>query len=182
MPSDTKTDAIALLKADHRLVEELFEKFSKARGDRKKAIADKICHELIVHTIVEEEIFYPALRGKVEEDLLDESYVEHDGAKMLIAEILGSGPDQPFFEAKVSVLQEEIKHHVAEEERRGEGLFAQAREADVDLNALGAMIVQRKETAKSEVEADPIAEIETRTFHGPAPTMGEPPVFEGAAD
>ncbi|HYE45141.1 MAG TPA: hemerythrin domain-containing protein, partial [Caulobacter sp.] len=82
-----KPDAIALLKADHRTVEELFEKFESARGkDSKQKIAEKICTELKIHAMIEEEIFYPACEGAVEEDLLKEAYVEHDGAKMLINE------------------------------------------------------------------------------------------------
>src|SRR5919112_3373375 len=101
-------DAIALLKADHREVEELFAKFEKASGDgRKQTLAEEICLELSVHAQIEEEIFYPACEGKVDEDLLKESYVEHDGAKVLIAEILGGEPADEFYDSKVKVLQEE---------------------------------------------------------------------------
>ena len=75
------TDAIMLLKADHREVEDLFEKFENASGqERKREIAEKICNELKIHSMIEEEIFYPAFRGKIEEDTLDDAYVEHDGA------------------------------------------------------------------------------------------------------
>ena len=118
--ADSKSqDAIALLKQDHRTVEELFEKFEKASGDgRKQQIAEQICLELSVHAQIEEEIFYPACEGKVEEDLLKESYVEHDGAKVLIAEILAGGPKaDEYYDAKVKVLSEEIEHHVEEEEK-----------------------------------------------------------------
>jgi hemerythrin superfamily protein len=144
--ADTKTqDAIALLKADHRTVEELFEKFEKATGDgRKQSLAEEICLELSVHAQIEEEIFYPACEGKVEEDLLKESFVEHDGAKVLIAEILKGGPSDEFYDAKVKVLQEEIEHHVEEEEKRMEGLFAQARKAELDMDALGQELAARK--------------------------------------
>jgi hemerythrin superfamily protein len=111
-----KKDAIALLKADHRKAEELFEKFEKSKGtESKKALAAEICMELSIHATIEEEIFYPACKGKVEEDLLSESYVEHDGAKVLIAELVASTPDDEFFDAKMSVLTEEIKRHVREE-------------------------------------------------------------------
>ena len=90
-------DAIALLKADHRKVEELFADFEKASGDgRKQKIAEQICLELSVHAAIEEEIFYPACEGKVEEDLLKEAYVEHDGAKVLIAEIEAGEPRTNF--------------------------------------------------------------------------------------
>ena len=146
MAETKQQDAIALLKADHRAVEELFEKFEKASGDgRKQSLAEEICLELSVHAQIEEEIFYPACEGKVEEDLLKESYVEHDGAKVLIAEIINGEPSDEFYDAKVKVLQEEIEHHVQEEEKRMEGLFAQARKADLDMDALGQELAARKQ-------------------------------------
>lgn len=139
------TDAIALLKADHRTVEALFAQFETARGDsRKKEIAHRICVELKIHTMIEEEIFYPAFRGKIEDDTLDEAYVEHDGAKVLINDIDASAPDAPCFAAKVTVLAEEIRHHVHEEEARGEGMFAQCRKTDVDLVDLRDRMMARK--------------------------------------
>lgn len=128
------TDAIALLKADHRKVESLFEKYEKTRGTAaKKVIAHEICVELKVHTLIEEEIFYPAFRGKIDDDILDEAYVEHDGAKLLINDIEAGSPEDAFFDAKITVLSEEIKHHVHEEEMPSEGMFAQCRRTDVDL-------------------------------------------------
>ena len=144
--AETKSqDAIALLKADHRAVEELFEKFEKASDyERKRKLAEEICLELSVHAQIEEEIFYPACEGKVDEDLLKESYVEHDGAKLLIAEITKGSPDDEFYDAKVKVLQEEIEHHVEEEEKRMEGLFAQAKKAGLDMDALGEQLALRK--------------------------------------
>src|SRR5215475_5449623 len=106
-----KKDAIAPLKADHRKVEYLFEKYETARG-RKADIARQICMELTVHTMIEEEIFYPACReAGVESDMMDEANVEHDGAKILIAELEAGSPDDEFYDAKVKVLSEEIKHH-----------------------------------------------------------------------
>jgi hemerythrin superfamily protein len=144
--ADTKTpDAVALLKADHRAVEELFEKFEKASGDAtKQKIAEQICMELIVHAQIEEEIFYPACEGKVEEDLLKEAYVEHDGAKILIAEIEAGEPSDEYYDAKVKVLSEQIEHHVKEEEQRIEGMFAQAKKAGLDMDALGEQLSARK--------------------------------------
>ena len=146
MAENKTQDAIALLKEDHRTVEKLFKDFESAKGDgRKEALAQQICLELSVHAAIEEEIFYPACEGKVEEDLLKESYVEHDAAKVLIAEITaGQGADDEFFDAKVKVLQEEIEHHVEEEEARVEGLFSQARKAGVDMDALGQEMAARK--------------------------------------
>jgi hypothetical protein len=138
-------DAVALLKADHRAVEEMFASFEKAGGDgRKQSIAEDICKALSIHAQIEEEIFYPACEGKVEEDLLKEAYVEHDGAKVLIAEIEAGGPSDEYYDAKVKVLSEQIEHHVEEEEKRMEGLFAQARKAGLDMDALGAELAARK--------------------------------------
>ena len=140
-----KLDAVALLKADHRKVEELFRQFEAAKGDgKKKAIAEQICMELTIHAKIEEDIFYPACEGKVEEDLLKEAYVEHDGAKVLIAEIEAGGPDDEFYDAKVKVLSEQIEHHVKEEEQRVEGMFSQARKAGVDMDALGEQLAAEK--------------------------------------
>jgi hypothetical protein len=141
-------DAIALLKGDHRRVAGLFEKFEKARGPAKKAIAREICLELSVHTMIEETIFYPAVASKVEDDLMDESHVEHDTAKVLIAGILAGQPSDAFYDAKVTVLKEIIKHHVKEEEQRG-GLFTQARKSRVDMVEMRAVL----EARKAELEA-----------------------------
>ena len=145
MTDPKSPDAVALLKADHEKVAGLFESFEKASGDGKKQkIAEEICMELTVHATIEEEIFYPACEGKVEEDLLKEAYVEHDGAKVLIAEIEAGGPSDEFYDAKVKVLGEQIEHHVEEEEARVEGLFSQARKAGVDMDALGQEMAARK--------------------------------------
>ncbi len=148
-------DAIALLKQDHRTVEDLFAEFEKASGEgRKQKLAGQICLELSVHAAIEEEIFYPACEGKVEdEDLLKEAYVEHDGAKLLIAEILAGEPSDEFYDSKVKVLQEQIEHHVEEEEKRMEGLFSQARKAGLDMDALGEQLAVRKQQLTSEYEA-----------------------------
>ena len=153
MAQEEFTDAIALLKADHRKVEELFDTFENASGDgRKQKLAEKICNELKIHTMLEEEIFYPALEGKIEEDTLSEAYVEHDGAKVLINDIMAGGPDDAFYDAKVKVLGEEIKHHVKEEEAPSEGMFSQARDTDVDLVALRDRLLARKEELMAQVE------------------------------
>ena len=154
MATAEKFDAIALLKADHRKVEDLFAKFEVAKGDGKKqALAEQICMELTVHAKIEEDVFYPACEGKVEEDLLKEAYVEHDGAKKLIAEIQASGPGDDYFDSKVHVLSEMIKHHVKEEEQAG-GMFAEARQAKkMDLNSLGAAMAERKNALMAKTRA-----------------------------
>jgi hypothetical protein len=146
-------DAIALLKADHRQVEDWFEQFEKARSDTKKQeLATKICTALKTHTTIEEEIFYPAFLEATEEtDLHHEAEVEHEGAKKLIAQIEASGSEDEYFDAKVTVLSEMIKHHVKEEEQR-DGLFAKARQSDMDLDELGAQLRRRKDELMAEAE------------------------------
>jgi hypothetical protein len=180
-----KMDAIALLKADHRKVEDLFEQFEKAREkDRKEKLVKQICTELSIHTMIEEEIFYPACAGQVEDgDLVDEAYVEHDGAKVLVAELLKSDPDNAFYDAKVSVLSEMIKHHVKEEEKRAEGLFAEAKDAGLDMEALGERLMQRKQELMEEFgEGDNLPAPETRSFTGHELQQGKPVEARQAAD
>jgi hypothetical protein len=167
MATAPKLDAIALLKADHRKVEDLFAKFESAKGDgRKQALAEEICMELTVHAKIEEDIFYPACEGAVDEDLLKEAYVEHDGAKVLIAEIEAGGPDDRFYDAKVKVLSEEIEHHVEEEEKRVEGMFAQARNAGLDMEALGAKMAAEKEQLLAAYKGQGLPRPEAPTLHG----------------
>ncbi len=143
--SASEPDAIALLKADHRQVEQWFEQFESARsGSKKKGLAVNICQALTVHTKIEEEIFYPAfLEATEEKDIHHEAEIEHDGAKKLIAQIEASGPDDDYYDAKVKVLSEMIKHHVKEEEQP-DGMFAKARNSDMDLDALGQQMTARK--------------------------------------
>jgi hypothetical protein len=137
--------AVSLLKKDHREVEGWFDEYEQLEEDREKLeLFNKIALALKVHTQIEEEIFYPEERGDVEEDMLDEAYVEHDGAKKLIAEIEAMNPADEFYDAKVKVLGEYIKHHVKEEEQPG-GIFAQAKKGEEDLDAMGQRIMARKE-------------------------------------
>lgn len=160
-------DAIALLKEDHRKVEALFEKFEKSKDKGAKAkLAQEICRELTVHATLEEEIFYPACKEAVEDDLEHEAYVEHDGAKVLIAEIAQGNPADEFFDAKVTVLSEMIKNHVKEEEKPGEGFFAQARKGDVDIDALGEKLLARKEELMAQIEKTGLPPPVTRSFTG----------------
>ena len=172
--ADTKQDAIALLKADHRTVEALFETFEKATPARQAAIAKQICTALVIHTMIEEELFYPALQDKIDDDVLDEAYVEHDGAKMLIAQIIAGAPGDDFYEAKVSVLSEEIHHHVREEERPKEGMFAQARATDLDLQALGEAMAARKKELEARFKAEGLPPPMMRTVKPAAVELGEP--------
>ena len=158
------TDAIAMLKADHRKVEQLFAAFTEAKGaSLKEKLAREICTELKIHTMLEEEIFYPAFEGKIEQDLLDEARVEHDAAKVLVNDIESAGADEEFYDAKVKVLCEEIEHHVKEEEKPAEGMFAQCRQAEVDLVELRDRMLARKEELMAQAEGGglPPAQVST---------------------
>ena len=140
-----RDDAIALLKADHREVERAFGEFESTRSDdRKRELAQHICLALRTHAAIEEEIFYPAfLEATDETDIHHEAEIEHEGAKHLIDEIEAAGPEDDHFEARISVLQEMIRHHVKEEEKRG-GMFSKAQSSSMDLQALGQQLQERK--------------------------------------
>jgi hemerythrin superfamily protein len=167
MAKTASNDAIALLKADHRKVEGLFESYEKAKSDsKKKTLAQQICLELSVHTKIEEDIFYPACEGKIDDDLWHEAYVEHDGAKVMIAEIEAGNPGDEFYDAKVKVLSEQIKHHVKEEERRAEGMFAQAKAAGLDTEALGTKMAAEKKTLVAKYKASGLPKPPTPSFTG----------------
>jgi hemerythrin superfamily protein len=154
--SKRSQDAIELLKADHRQVEGWFAEFQKARTDSRKAdLANKICTALKVHTSIEEEIFYPAfMEATGNEDMHHEAIVEHAGAKKLIAEIEASSPEDDYYDAKVTVLSEMIKHHLKEEEQR-DGMFAEARKSEMDLDALGQQLAARKQELMAEMGKAP---------------------------
>jgi hemerythrin superfamily protein len=139
-------DAIAMLTADHKKVKGLFSQFDKLKEDGsdedKAGLVSTICNELKIHTAIEEEIFYPAVRKAIDDaDLMDEALVEHAGAKDLIAQLEGMDTDDDLYDAKVTVLGEQINHHVKEEE--GE-MFPKAKKAKIDTVALGAKMLKRK--------------------------------------
>jgi hypothetical protein len=170
--TNNHSDAIALLVGDHRKVAGLFKQFEKAKGPRKGKLAHEICLELSVHTTIEETIFYPALRGKVEDDILDEAHVEHDTAKMIIADVLANRINSEFYDSKVKVLSELIKHHVKEEEQRG-GLFTQARKTKVDLVALRLRMDASKEALSAKYKRS-IPEPVVRALGKPRVKAGKP--------
>lgn len=173
MPATRQPDAVALLKADHRLVEELFEKFEATNGKVTKAkLAQQICMELTVHQIIEEEIFYPGVKEFIDEEIYGEAYVEHDGSKVLLAEILEGSPDDEFFDAKVKVLSEMIKHHVKEEEQR-DGMFAQAKRNGADLVALGQAMTARKQELTATFKRSGLPAPETKVMKGAEIRHGE---------
>ncbi|HEY3800876.1 MAG TPA: hemerythrin domain-containing protein [Caulobacteraceae bacterium] len=143
--------AVKLLKQDHREVEDWFDEYEQLDDDAEKLeLFNKIALALKVHTRIEEEIFYADERGEVEDDLLDEALVEHDGAKKMIAEIEAMKPGEELYDAKVKVLGEYIKHHVKEEEQPG-GIFAQAKRGDEDLDAMGERLKARKQELMAEM-------------------------------
>jgi hemerythrin superfamily protein len=148
-------EALELLKEDHAKVKKAFKEFEKLeREDAESArqIVQATCEDLKVHTTLEEEIFYPALREAIEdEDILNEAAVEHETAKMLIEQLENMGPDDPNYHATFTVLGEYVMHHVKEEE--GE-MFAQAKKADLDLDALG----ERMRARKAELTGETIRE------------------------
>ena len=163
MADKAYTDAIMLLRADHDEVKDLFDKFEGTEdSDTKRRIAEKICNELKIHSMIEEEIFYPAFRGVIEDEMLDEAVVEHDGAKLLINDIMsGMDSNEGVYEAKVKVLGEQIDHHIEEEEAPREGMFAKCRESDVDLKALLEPMLARKQELQqlAETQGLPPAEM-----------------------
>jgi hemerythrin-like domain-containing protein len=143
-----RQDAVTLLRQDHKNVLGMFKDFQKLTekegGEADKAeLARKICEELKVHTTIEEEIFYPAVRAAIDEELMmNEATVEHESAKVLIGEIEDMQPGDELYDAKVTVLGEYIKHHVDEEHKE---MFPKAKKADVDLGALGEQLLARKQ-------------------------------------
>jgi hemerythrin-like domain-containing protein len=155
--SNAKSDAIKLLKADHKEVADLLEKYENGRlsKDRKLAVAKQICMALTVHAQIEEEVFYPAARDasiRDGDDLLDEAEVEHGSIKDLVGMIEeGSPEDDALFDARVKVLGEYVKHHVKEEENE---LFPKARKSDMDLEEVGARLAARKEELMRELKGD----------------------------
>ncbi len=158
------TDPTELLKSDHRHVEQLFGSFEKAtNADQKSQLAAEICTELMVHTLIEEEIFYPTCKGHMEQRLLEEAQVEHDSAKTLIIEIKAGSPADQYFDAKVKVLSEEIKHHVQEEEKP-DGILAKAKEAGVATADLAKRMVALKQELTEQAQARALGPPVTRTF------------------
>lgn len=135
-------DAISLLKQDHREVEAFFAQFEKAESKAEKGkLATKICLALTVHARIEEELLYPPAHAEIDHELVDEAQVEHNSAKLLIAEIEQMSPGDHLFDARVKVLSEYIRHHVKEEENE---MFPQLKSSGLDLRDLGAALMQRK--------------------------------------
>jgi hemerythrin-like domain-containing protein len=151
MESTKATNAIKLLKADHKKVKQLFKEFEGARDSRQKQkIAQEALQELKIHSLLEDEIFYPAVKKPVEReepDIMMEAEEEHHVANLLIAELERLTGKDENFEAKFTVLMENVQHHIKEEEGT---MLPAAAESSVDMEALGAQMLQRKEQLLSE--------------------------------
>lgn len=155
MAQKESRDALQMLADDHRTVEALFEKYDNARGEAaQQKIVQQICQELTIHAMVEEQVFYPAIREAVDDDMMDEAQVEHDSAKMLILSLQQGTPSDAYYDAKVSVLKEQVEHHVYEEERQRGSIFAQVRKAEIDLVALGAQMAKLKQQLLAQAKAE----------------------------
>jgi hemerythrin-like domain-containing protein len=146
-------NAIEMLREDHEKVQQMFEEFEDLKDSEEKGdLVELACMELTIHAQLEEEIFYPAVRDALDdEDLIDEAEVEHESAKALIAQLQEMGPDDDKFDAKFKVLGEYVNHHIDEEQ---DELFPKVEESDVDLEALGEQMAQRKAELTGEQEEE----------------------------
>lgn len=140
-------EATKLLRADHKLVSTLFDQYESSRSkEKKKALIEQICQELTIHAQIEEEIFYPKVQVALKDhELVPEAKVEHETLKHLIGQLEEGEPGDEDFDAKVKVLSEYVKHHVREEQRE---IFPKVQSTNLDLQALGAELSQRKEELK----------------------------------
>jgi len=156
-------DAIALLRADHKKVSELYAQYESTRSPaKKKALVATICLELSVHARVEEEIFYPAVKAALKDkEMIPEAQVEHASLKELIAQVKDREPDGEMFDAKIKVMSEYTKHHVKEEQNE---IFPAAKKTRLDMLDLGARIAARKEELMANPElldAPPVSAMES---------------------
>jgi hemerythrin-like domain-containing protein len=142
----TKTDAIAMLKADHDKVKKMFKEFEKldeGETEEKSSLVRHTCAELKVHTQLENEIFYPAVREAIEDDdLMDEALVEHQAAEELISQLEQMEPGDEMYDAKFTVLGEYVDHHITEEQKE---MFPKAKKAKIDLAGLGEQMMTRRQ-------------------------------------
>ncbi|MGX9720011.1 hemerythrin domain-containing protein [Stenotrophomonas acidaminiphila] len=154
--SSTGQDAVALLKADHRQVEQMFAQYAATEdADDKSELVRNIGNALVIHAMLEEEIFYPACReGGIEDAVMDEAQVEHDSLGMFIQELTDDSPGAPFYDAKVKVLGEYVNLHVREEEKPSSGIFAKAVSSGLDMAELGERLKARKQELELQAEAE----------------------------
>lgn len=158
IPDTPARDALELLRAEHARIRSLFRDFDNLADDdddgmRRAELVDDICYELTVHAMIEEEIFYPAVRAAGEEpDLMDQADMEHAGARELISQLEIMYPGDDHFNATVAVLGEEIAHHINMEEGV---MFAAARAAGIDLHHIGSQLAARREALEEDLTAPP---------------------------
>lgn len=176
-PDDAASDALALLTADHAKLTTLFRQFASLRGqddaDRPRAeLVEQMCTTLTLHGMLEEEIFYPALRQAMDdEDLVDEADVEHANVLELIGQLEIMAPGDDLYEAAVTALGEEVEHHIAHEEGP---MFDAARRAGIDLAALGAQLAARQAELAAALSAPP-ARIDALAPHAGARRQPQAP-------
>jgi hemerythrin superfamily protein len=143
-------DAVDLLKRDHAQVKKAFKQFEKAKYKDPNALREfvaTICNDLTIHTRLEEEIFYPAVRAKIkDDDLMNEALIEHTSAKTLIADIQKLGADDPMFKPSVTVLAEYVQHHVREEER---DMLPKVKRLKLDLARLAEQMLALRDQLKA---------------------------------
>jgi len=147
-------DAIKLLMKDHDDVGAMFKQFMKMKKDgaQKGELLEQICTALTIHAKIEEEIFYPACRDALAADgemMLDEAEIEHASIKSLVQELEDADADDAMTAAKVKVLCEYVTHHVKEEEKT---IFPKVKKSDLDLDELGAELMERKQQLMGEEE------------------------------
>jgi hypothetical protein len=141
--STDSNDAISILKRDHDTVKELFDQFENAKQRaQKKKIVTKAIEELKIHAAIEEDIFYPAVRQELEADMMTEADEEHHVAKVLIGELEKMTGKEDHYDAKFTVLSENVRHHIKEEESE---MLPKARKLPIDFDALGERLMARKE-------------------------------------
>lgn len=152
----TQNNAISLLKEDHAKVKEIFDKFDEEQTpeDERRALAEKALVELTIHAEIEEKIFYPAVRAKIDDDdLMNEALEEHHAAKLLIRELVDSNLSGERWDAKFCVLSESVRHHIEEEE--GEMLPKAQKEAKLDYEELGVQMMERKQELMGQLSGLP---------------------------
>jgi hypothetical protein len=166
-----ENDALNILKTDHDKVKDLFSEFrDKSRKRAKREIIAEAIRELRVHALIEEEIFYPTVRPRLAKAMMNEANEEHHVAKMLIAELLAMTGEEEHYDAKFTVLSENIEHHIKEEER---DMFPDVRALDLDLTRLGEKLLARKKDLMkngipASLEENRIAAIGVKRLDSPA--------------
>ena len=147
--------ALEMLKEDHDKVKKAFKEFEKLDREDTEALrrlVQTVCEELKVHTTLEEEIFYPAVREAIDdEDIMNEAQVEHETAKMLIEQLENMGAEDPNYHATFTVLGEYVRHHVKEEE---DEMFPEAKKTDLNFEELGARMKERKTELMGEMQEE----------------------------